>query len=151
MFHVINLRTGEFWPDNEEGGPMYFVTAAEAQTAEANLNSCVHMWTYYPSTAHLRIDSPVRVQGLDTQQISRRDKWQIRPAASTADENWRERERKCLESKNYTPVPWYDHPEWESLIKNEPYASHFLHISTQDEMYVSFTPSEEYGRFRPST
>ena len=35
----------------------------------------------------------------------------------------------------------------EGTVKNEPYASHFLHISTQDEVYVSFTPSEEYGRF----
>jgi hypothetical protein len=147
MYHVMNIRTGEFWPDCEEGGPMYFVTAAEAQTAEVNLNSCIHMWAYYPSTAHLRQDSPVRVQGLDTPQVSGRDKWQIRPAASAANENWRDRENSYFANKIYTPVPWADHPAWQELLKTEPHASHFLHISTQDETYVSFTPDEEYGKF----
>ena len=148
MFHVLNLRTGEFWPDPDEGGPMYFVTAPEAQTAEANLNACTAIWAYYPSTAHLNIDSPVRVQGLDTAQTSRRDKWQIRPAPSAACENWRDRENNRFAMKNgYKEVPWADHPAWKELLKNEPHASHFLHISTQDEVYISFTPNDEYGKF----
>ena len=38
-------------------------------------------------------------------------------------------------------------PAWKELLKNEPHASHFLHISTQDEVYISFTPNDEYGKF----
>ena len=123
------------------------VTAPEAQTAEANLNACTAIWAYYPSTAHLNIDSPVRVQGLDTAQTSRRDKWQIRPALSAACENWRDRENIRFARNGYKEVPWADHPAWKELLKNEPHASHFLHISTQDEVYISFTPNDEYGKF----
>ena len=120
--------------------------------AEANLNICAQEWSYYPFSAHQRVDCPIRVNGLETATISRRDKWQIRPAKCDANENWRDRERLRLVpningASVYQPVPWADHPAWVNLLKHEPYASHFAHISTKDEIYISFTPSDEYGKY----
>ena len=59
----------------------------------------------------------------------------------------RPRERAVSLNKVYKKFHGQDHPAWKELLKNEPHASHFLHISTQDEVYISFTPNEEYGKF----
>jgi hypothetical protein len=86
----------------------------------------------------------------DQLTLSTQTKHQPRPAKSASD--WRERERKRFESREYTPLPWV-HNYWfeNALREGGKIFDHFPHVSVEEPGKIAFTESEEKGNLDRQT
>ena len=66
--------------------------------------------------------------------------------ATGTKKDWKERERERFESGHYKQVPWANDINWQAWATNAiECEGHFVHISTTDPYYLSYTKNEENG------
>lgn len=59
------------------------------------------------------------------------------------NDDWRTREQRRFDTKEYVPLPWADAPWWKEL--SAIHGDHFPHVSVNKRAFIAYTENEDKG------